>query len=89
MSELAKSFLELPGVSIDDAHVAVLPVPFEGTVCYGKGTGQGPAAILAASHHLLEFICPTAPHEVACLACEDTFGFGPPGEGSDCHHNDQ
>ncbi|KAB2963534.1 MAG: agmatinase [Thermoanaerobaculia bacterium] len=31
------------------ARVAVLPVPFERTVSYGKGTSAGPAAILRAS----------------------------------------
>ena len=33
----------------DSARVAVLPVPFEGTVSYGKGAAAGPAAILEAS----------------------------------------
>jgi agmatinase len=32
------------------SRVVVLPVPFERTVSYGKGTGRGPAAILRASH---------------------------------------
>jgi len=36
----------------DRARVAILPVPHEATVCYGKGTARGPAAILAASVHL-------------------------------------
>jgi agmatinase len=31
------------------ARVAVLPVPYGGTVSYGRGTENGPAAILAAS----------------------------------------
>jgi agmatinase len=31
------------------AQVAVLPLPFERTTSYGKGTAQGPAAILRAS----------------------------------------
>ena len=33
----------------DAARVAVLPVPYEGTVSYGKGAAAGPAAILEAS----------------------------------------
>jgi len=31
------------------AHYAILPVPYEGTVCYAKGTIDGPAAIIEAS----------------------------------------
>ena len=33
----------------ETARVAVLPVPYGGTVSYGRGTERGPAAILAAS----------------------------------------
>lgn len=32
-----------------NAHVVVIPVPFEATVSYGAGTADGPEAILAAS----------------------------------------
>lgn len=35
-----------------DARVCVLPVPYEGTVTYGKGTAQGPQAIIDASCHV-------------------------------------
>lgn len=34
---------------------AVLPIPYEGTVSYGKGTAKGPAAILDASRYVEEF----------------------------------
>jgi agmatinase len=34
------------------ARVAVLPVPFERTVSYGRGTAGGPAAILRASQNM-------------------------------------
>ena len=34
------------------ARVAVLPVPFERTTSYGKGTAGGPAAILRASQSM-------------------------------------
>jgi agmatinase len=37
---------------VDDAHVVVVPVPFEATVSYRAGTARGPAAILAASHQV-------------------------------------
>ncbi|MFH1347252.1 MAG: agmatinase [Candidatus Margulisiibacteriota bacterium] len=33
----------------------VVPVPYEATTTYGKGTKNGPAAILAASQHVEEF----------------------------------
>jgi len=35
-----------------DAAVAVLPVPYEGTVSYGAGASRGPAAILRASEQI-------------------------------------
>jgi len=35
--------------SFDAARVAVLPVPYEGTVSYGRGAAAGPEAILRAS----------------------------------------
>lgn len=38
--------------SLRDAGFVVLPVPYERTVSYGKGTRNGPAAILAASAQL-------------------------------------
>jgi agmatinase len=34
------------------ARVVIIPAPYEGTVSYGKGASQGPAAIQAASHYL-------------------------------------
>lgn len=34
----------------ETSRAVVLPVPFERTVSYGKGTGRGPAAIIRASH---------------------------------------
>ena len=33
----------------DDAHVVVVPVPFEATTSYGGGTSRGPAAVREAS----------------------------------------
>jgi len=36
----------------DKAHVAILPVPYEATVSYGRGTAAGPQAILDASEQL-------------------------------------
>jgi agmatinase len=39
-------------VEYRDARVAVLPVPYESTVSYGRGAAKGPAAILRASDQL-------------------------------------
>jgi agmatinase len=39
-------------VEFDRAHVAILPVPYEATVSYGRGTAGGPQAILDASEQL-------------------------------------
>lgn len=38
--------------SYAEARVAILPVPYEGTVSYGRGTAGGPRAILTASAQL-------------------------------------
>jgi len=35
--------------TVDDARVVLVPVPFDATTSYGKGTSNGPAAILEAS----------------------------------------
>lgn len=51
MPSLPTNFGLLPDELSDyaTARVAVLPVPFERTVTYGKGTAAGPAAIVRAS----------------------------------------
>ncbi len=36
----------------DAARSVILPIPYERTTCYMKGTAEGPRAILEASHHL-------------------------------------
>ena len=38
--------------TVDEAHVVVVPVPFEATVSYREGTARGPQAILLASHQV-------------------------------------
>lgn len=64
-------FLSLPNASPADADVLILPVPYEGTVTYNKGTAKGPEAILRASAQL-EFFeedrrwCP-AEHMKICV----------------------
>jgi agmatinase len=44
--------LEREYTDLESAAVAILPVPFEGGVSYGKGTAQGPDAVIDASHYL-------------------------------------
>lgn len=43
------NFLGIDPVEPADAEVLILPVPLEKTVSYGKGTGNGPRAIIDAS----------------------------------------
>lgn len=47
----------------------VLPVPFEKTVSYGGGTGQGPSAILNASWQLEEWDGKSKPCEAGIYTC--------------------
>lgn len=46
-----KHFLEIDPVErrLSSSKIVVLPVPYEGTTSYGKGTKNGPSAILKAS----------------------------------------
>lgn len=47
--ETAFNFLGIPEIDSEESDVVVLPIPFEETTSYGKGTKRGPAAILEAS----------------------------------------
>lgn len=49
------AFLDMPASSLDMADAAIIPVPWEHTVSYGKGTGLGPQAVLTAGPHLETF----------------------------------
>jgi agmatinase len=53
-STIPDNFLGLPDQfsGFAQAQVLVLPIPFEATVSYGRGTAQGPAAIIEASRHV-------------------------------------
>ena len=53
----AKSFLniEKPHTDHKTAKFVVVPVPYEGTVSYGKGTSKGPDAILKASMYIEDY----------------------------------
>ncbi len=35
-----------------DSKIVILPIPYEATTSYGKGTSKGPSAILKASHYV-------------------------------------
>lgn len=52
--ELPHNFLGLDEAASDfeRARVVVLPVPYESTTSYGRGTGAGPDAILSASRYI-------------------------------------
>ncbi len=54
MSARPKTYFQLepPASDYDTARAVVLPLPFERTTTYGKGTARGPAAILEASQAL-------------------------------------
>lgn len=38
-----------------DAKVCIIPAPYEGTVCFRKGTKDGPAALLRASYEVEDY----------------------------------
>ena len=44
--------LEAPYSDLATARYVVLPIPYDATACYHKGTANGPAAIIAASPHM-------------------------------------
>ena len=47
--EVATTFLDLPQTPLEAAEVILLPLPYDGTASYGKGTANGPAAVVEAS----------------------------------------
>jgi agmatinase len=49
---MTDQFLALPNADPTEADVLILPVPYEKTVTYNRGTSAGPQAILAASEQL-------------------------------------
>jgi agmatinase len=55
MSPDAAQFLGLPSPGQERADVLLLPLPVEKTVSYGRGTGGGPQAIIAASLQIETF----------------------------------
>lgn len=47
-----RRFLDLPDADPQHANVLLLPLPYESTVCYGRGTARGPDAVWTASRHV-------------------------------------
>ncbi|NLW51177.1 MAG: agmatinase [Candidatus Brocadiaceae bacterium] len=54
-SVVLDQFLGLPSPGLESADALVLPVPFERTTSYGRGTWRAPGAILRASHQVETF----------------------------------
>ncbi len=50
--ETPDNFLGIPEVGLAEAEIIILPVPFEETTSYGRGTAAGPAAIIKASQQI-------------------------------------
>jgi arginase family enzyme len=46
------SFITDNPISAKDARFMILPVPYEKTTSYGKGTKKGPAAVIESSWQL-------------------------------------
>ena len=80
--ELPHTFLGLDesGSDFENAQVVILPVPYESTVSYGGGTGNGPAAIVEASRYIelydQELDCEPADVGVATLPALSLSGAG-------------
>ena len=49
-----RNFLGIPNEnsSFENSKIVIVPIPYEHTVSYGKGTKDGPQAILKASHYV-------------------------------------
>ncbi|MBM3212119.1 agmatinase, partial [Candidatus Poribacteria bacterium] len=47
-----RNFMGARLTKFEKSAIIILPVPYEGTVTYGSGTGKGPDAIIEASYHV-------------------------------------
>jgi agmatinase len=61
---------DVPQSAPENARFHVIPVPYEKTVSYGHGTGDGPRAILEASAQLETFDGHSTPSELGIYTCE-------------------
>jgi len=52
--DIKKNFLAIEEKfsNFKDSKIVILPIPYEATTSYGKGTSKGPSAILKASHYV-------------------------------------
>ncbi|MBN1394886.1 MAG: agmatinase [Pirellulales bacterium] len=55
MNHNLAQFLDIPSPGADRADALLLPLPVEKTVCYGRGAGGGPEAIIKASSQIETF----------------------------------
>ena len=46
------TYCGFPNPPFNKSKAVIAPIPYEGTVCYGSGTAQGPQAIIDASRHM-------------------------------------
>ncbi len=59
--------------NFEDSKVIIIPVPYEGTVSYGSGTGSGPYAIINASRYLDEMHDPGENNQMVDFKGTDVF----------------
>ena len=52
--DIKKNFLAIKDKysNFKESRIVILPIPYEATTSYGKGTSKGPSAILKASHYV-------------------------------------
>jgi agmatinase len=79
MNNIQNNYAALPKDFSDynKSKVVIIPVPYEGTVTYGKGTSKGPGAIIEASKNMELYdielnkeICEIGIHTLKGLKCE-------------------
>ena len=51
MSDIPSNFMDLDDEfsAYENSNVVIVPIPYEKTVSFGKGTAKGPSAIISAS----------------------------------------
>lgn len=65
--------LDAPLASLEKARIVILPVPYDRTASYQKGTADGPAAIIEASTHMELY-----DDELGCEPCDIGIHTAPP-----------
>lgn len=49
------NFLDIEDVSLEESDVVILPIPYEATSSYGRGSRDAPSAIIEASHYVEDY----------------------------------